>query len=228
MKVIRKHFSTEQRLLHHMMLHSKDYPNQGLLYGRLGVALVMEQYAMNTQLKPVRILAENIIEESFEHISCDVPLDLASGLCGIGWSIEYMLQNGYVKGNSLDICEAIDKKLMQENPIFPEDLSLERGLEGKLHYILSHIQGTKDIGNPFSTQYLELLMTKLNLIIESNRTTTSTMRNLIILFTKMYHSKPWSYSLDLANFVSSDVKNSKEVLGLRKGLAGFFLTNYMS
>ncbi len=41
MKVIRKHFSTEQRLLHHMMLHSKDYPNQGLLYGRLGVALVM-------------------------------------------------------------------------------------------------------------------------------------------------------------------------------------------
>lgn len=41
MKVIRKHFSTEQRLLHHMMLHSKDYPNQGLIYGRLGVALVM-------------------------------------------------------------------------------------------------------------------------------------------------------------------------------------------
>ena len=118
--------------------------------------------------------------------------------------------------------------MSQENPIFPEDLSLERGLEGKLHYILSHIQGTKDIGNPFSTQYLELLMTKLNLIIESNRTTTSTMRNLIILFAKMYHSKPWSYSLDLANFVSSDVKNSKEVLGLRKGLAGFFLTNYMS
>lgn len=63
MKVIRKHFSTEQRLLHHMMLHSKDYPNQGLLYGRLGVALVMEQYAMNTQLKPVRILAENIIPQ---------------------------------------------------------------------------------------------------------------------------------------------------------------------
>lgn len=41
MKVIRKHFSTEQRLLHHMMLHSKDNPNQCLLYGKLGVALVM-------------------------------------------------------------------------------------------------------------------------------------------------------------------------------------------
>jgi len=228
MKVIRKHFSTEQRLLHHMMLHSKDFPNQGLLYGRLGVALVMEQYAMNTQLKPVRILAENIIEESFEHISSDVPLDLSSGLCGIGWSIEFMLQNGFMKGNSLDICEVIDNKLMQENPNFSDNLSLERGLEGKLHYILAHIQGTKNIGKPFSRQYLELLMTKLNLIIESNTPTTNTMRNLINLFTKMYHSKPWSYSLDLANFISYDVKNSKDLLGLREGLAGYFLTNYAS
>jgi len=228
MKVIRKHFSTEQRLLHHMMLHSKDFPNQGLLYGRLGVALVMEQYAMNTQLKPVRILAENIIEESFEHISSDVPLDLSSGLCGIGWSIEFMLQNGFMKGNSLDICEVIDNKLMQENPNFSDNLSLERGLEGKLHYILAHIQGTKNKGKPFSRQYLELLMTKLNLIIESNTPTTNTMRNLINLFTKMYHSKPWSYSLDLANFISYDVKNSKDLLGLREGLAGYFLTNYAS
>ncbi len=228
MKVIRKHFSTEQRLLHHMMLHSKDFPNQGLLYGRLGVALVMEQYAMNTQLKPVRILAENIIEESFEHISSDVPLDLSSGLCGIGWSIEFMLQNGFMKGDSLDICEVIDKKLIQENPNFSDDLSLERGLEGKLHYILAHIQGTKNIGKPFSRQYLKMLMAKLNFMIESNITMTITMRNLINLFTKMYHSKPWSYSLDLANFISYDVKNSKALLGLREGLAGYFLTNYAS
>ena len=73
-----------------------------------------------------------------------------------------------------------------------------------------------------------MLMAKLNFMIESNITMTITMRNLINLFTKMYHSKPWSYSLDLANFISYDVKNSKALLGLREGLAGYFLTNYAS
>lgn len=228
MKVIKKHFSTEQRLLHHMMLHSKDFPNQGLLYGRLGVALVLELYAVHHQLKPIRELAEATIEETFVHLSGNTPLELGSGLCGIGWSIEFMLQNRFMNGNSLDICEVIDNRLMQENPNFSDDLSLERGLEGKLHYILAHIQGTKNIGNPFSRQYLELLMTKLNHIIESNITMTNSMKNLIILFTRMYQSKPWSYSLDLADFVSQEVKNSKALFGLREGLAGYFLTNYTS
>ena len=72
-----------------------------------------------------------------------MPLDFANGLTGIGWGVEYLIQKGFQKGVGVEICEAIDAKLMAVNLRRVHDLSLETGIEGWLHYIMAHAQGAK-------------------------------------------------------------------------------------
>lgn len=221
-------FQIEKRILHHIMLHSKDFPNSGLLFGKLGVALVLEKYARGGDYVSVRKLAESLVDDAFADLNEKTPTDMASGICGIGWGIEYLLQNKYMKGDSLCICEAIDDRLMHENPLLSNDLSIASGLEGCLHYILAHIQGTKGFGAPFSNQYLEVVKTKLDSVLESNVPISNNLRNLIDMYMSMYNSEEWSYSMKLTDLVSPDVKKGRILLGLHKGLAGYFLLNFVS
>ena len=58
-------FSREQRMVHHLMLHSRDCSDYGLFTGRLGIALVLEEYAVQHRSKPIRHLAETLAAEVF-------------------------------------------------------------------------------------------------------------------------------------------------------------------
>jgi hypothetical protein len=59
-----------------------------------------------------------------------MPFSLDKGLTGIGWGIEYLIQNGSVKGESVEICEEIDYRIMETDPKRITDFSLETGFEG--------------------------------------------------------------------------------------------------
>lgn len=220
-------FTEEQKWIHHLILHSRDITNVGLFHGKLGIGLVLSDYAKCYKCKPIRLFSELLIEEVLNSLHEKMPLEMASGLCGIGWGIEYLLQNGYMKGDSLDICEVIDKKIITENPFFIEDLSLDTGLEGKLHYILAHIQGTKGKGVPFPPDYLYMLNNKLKNMLEQNDLVKESMRYLISIFMRIIESEQWDYKLDLSYFVNSPIKPSSEVLDLQNGVAGYVEENYL-
>ena len=135
-------FNQEQKLLHHLVLHSNDVFSTGLFDGQLGIALVLAKYAKAKKMKPLVTVSDFLLDQIFDHLNANMPLDFASGLCGIGWSVEFLLQCKYRKGDSLDVCEAIDQKMMMNRVAYMDDLSLETGLEGWLHYLLAHLQGT--------------------------------------------------------------------------------------
>lgn len=220
-------YSQEQKLLHHLVLHSNNVFSTGLFGGQLGIALVLAKYAKAKKMKPLVTVSDFLLDQIFDHLNANMPLDFASGLCGIGWSVEFLLQCKYRKGNSLDICEAIDQKMMMSRVTYMDDLSLETGLEGWLHYLLAHIQGTATNGNPFSKEYLAEWHHKLAFIKQSQVTISESFEQLIDIFMRMYHTGEWSYEFNLSGFVNPSIKLNRRLLGLKDGLAGYIEKNYL-
>ncbi|MBQ9637725.1 MAG: hypothetical protein IJV36_07545 [Prevotella sp.] len=220
-------FNQEQKLLHHLVLHSNDVFSISLLEGQPGIALVLAQYAKVKHKKPLMLVSDFLMDQAFDHLDVNTPLDFSSGLCGIGWSVEFLLQCGYRKGNSLDICEVIDQKMMAIHVLYIEDLSLETGLEGWLHYLLAHIQGTLANGNAFTKEYLLEWYQKLLLIEQSQMRISESFNQLKDLFMRMYHGMKWCYEFNLSAFVNPTINLNKNLLGLREGVAGYIERHYL-
>jgi hypothetical protein len=220
-------FNQEQKLLHHLILHSNDVFSISLLEGQPGIALVLAQYAEAKKKKPLMLVSDFLMDQAFDHLDVSTPLDFSSGLCGIGWGVEFLLQCGYRKGNSLDICEVIDQKMMAIHVSLIEDLTLETGLEGWLHYLLAHIQGTVKRDTPFTKEYLSEWYQKLLLIEQSQMCIPESFNQLINMFMRMYRAMKWSYEFNLSAFVNPSIKPNKNLLGLKDGVAGYIVKNYL-
>ena len=104
------HISQEERLVNHLILHSNDCLNIGLLDGKMGIALVLFHYARVYKSREFRFVAEYLLDQVIFSLTSRTSIGFADGLTGIGWGIEYLIQNGYMKGDSADICEVIDCK----------------------------------------------------------------------------------------------------------------------
>lgn len=98
MVLLKDKFTLEQKMLHYLMLHSCDVALPGLFHGKLGIALVLAEYAKYYKMKPIKKLSDALIEEALDNLCDQMTLGLASGLCGMGWGVEYLLQGGYMKG----------------------------------------------------------------------------------------------------------------------------------
>ena len=52
--------------------------------------------------------AEELVEDVCGHLTFDLAVDFADGLCGIGWSVEFLKRLGFVEGDTDEILEEID------------------------------------------------------------------------------------------------------------------------
>lgn len=212
-------FSKEQLLLHQLVLHSNDVPARGLMDGQMGIVLVLSEYARSRKLKPLKTAVNFLLEQITDNLSTEMPLEFANGLTGIGWGVEYLLQNKFQRGSGTAICEAIDQKLMQQNILRLTDLSLDKGLEGWLHYIIAHIQGAQREGSRvFDTAYLHDCLTVCTHLLKQD--ITPSLKNLCQMFVEMAQGQTIKYTFNLSDFVNPSIKPNTLLLGLRKGLAG--------
>ena len=149
-------FTVEQQIIHELLLRSSIENDLGLFYGKTGLVLFFVHYFEQTNNPVFEDTANELVEELMEEINQELPTGFASGLSGIGWGLEYLTQNGLYEGDSLEICEEIDKKIMEKDSRRMNDYTLDTGLEGLLHYILAHIKGvlTKHAKMPFDENYL--------------------------------------------------------------------------
>lgn len=76
----------------------------------------------------------------YEDINTSLVIGLESGLAGIGWGIEYLIQNQFLSGDTGEILEDIDYLIMERNPLKIRDLSFKSGLKGVCFYVLSHMK----------------------------------------------------------------------------------------
>ncbi|WP_085535954.1 hypothetical protein [Massilibacteroides vaginae] len=151
-------FNLSERIAHHLILKYKSIQDLGLLEGRMGIALGFSTLCSSSS-DSQEIFYDfmyDLVEDIINNLNRNFDIGFKSGLSGIGWGIEYLIQKNFFEGTGIDICQEIDNCIMNKDPRRIRDLSLETGLEGMLHYILAHISGSLNNSNiyPFDNYYL--------------------------------------------------------------------------
>lgn len=108
----------------------------------MGIVLAFYAYYRHTDCAAYGYFAGELLDKVLESLNKSVDITFCNGLTCIGWGIEYLIQEGFVDGRGVDICENIDQKIMESDPRRIFDLSLDQGLEGILHYVLIHISAS--------------------------------------------------------------------------------------
>lgn|SRR5574344_277346 len=214
----------EQReFLEQLILHSNDQYVNGLFNGRMGVVLCLATYAHKYKQKMVESAADFLMEQITNSITEAVHIGLADGLSGIGWGIEYLVQNKFMKGNTVESCYEIDQKLMEHAPKRLTDFSLENGLEGILHYVTIHLAGNYEGKSPFDQIYLQELY---DVTCELPDNISDSFRNQCMLYQHIYEGKKVIIRPDVWPFICLPVPlpNKWVSLGLHSGLAGFLMS----
>ena len=204
-------FTKEEKMLNHLILHANDVPNAiGLLDGKMGIALVLAHYARCSRKKKIEHAADFLVENVMNQLTTTVSIDFANGLSGIGWGIEYLIQNNYMKGCGADILQDLDERIMQVDVTRIKDWSLEKGLLGILHYVLYHLQGAnKSELRFFDKPYLASWLS----ILKDNE-------DLHKLLQKGLDKEKDFYKSDLHIFIKQQSRVDTKKLSLGNGLAG--------
>lgn len=218
-------FSQEEKLLNHLVLHANDQPSAiGLLHGKMGIAITLAHYARIRRQHKLEFAADFLIEDILCRLSKTTSIDFSSGLSGIGWGIEYLIQQGYLKGCGADILAEIDAKIMEIDILRMSNWSLERGLVGLLHYTLIHWQGA-NISNKsvFDKTYLTSWKQLLTLS-EGKKKILIEGKSPIGMLEDAFAGKTNFYRLPLVYFVQPNKKTRMANLSLSDGVAGLLET----
>lgn len=204
-------FTKEEKMLNHLILHANDVPNAiGLLDGKMGIALVLAHYARYSRKKEIEHAADFLVENVMNQLTTTTSIEFANGLSGIGWGIEYLIQNNYMKGCGADILQDIDERIMQVDVTRIKDWSLEKGLLGILHYVFYHLQGVNKSG---STVFDDSYLTSWESVLEDKELLYNQLQ-------KGIHKEVDFYKPDLRMFIKQQSRVDTKRLSLKDGLAG--------
>jgi len=213
-----------ERILAFLLANYNYASRQGLMHGKMGGVLFFFLYARYTKNQIYEEYAEMLMEDVYNKINQEVPINFEMGLCGIGWCIEYMIRNKLINGNSDAILIDIDKKIMSMDPMRIDDFSMKTGLGGILLYVNARIKSyERDM--PFDKKYLMGLEEKVDLLI----TDDDIFKENINDFKKIMDGDiDYNSSLALPNFLFGELptkidKVSDYPLGIHKGLTGVVL-----
>jgi hypothetical protein len=141
--------SSLTRISNALLLNASFTDNIGLLNGKMGIAIFFFKYGEYSGNKIVTNYAGELIDEIYEDINTNTPLDFADGLTGIGWGIEYLAANRFVDADTDEALAEIDKVVYDS--IYNNTGLLEKGndLFGYGFYSISRLhQHEKDCEKP--------------------------------------------------------------------------------
>ena len=145
------------RLSRYLMLHASHLNNIGLLTGKMGISLFFFHYSAYSKKKLYKQFAEELIGEIYSEIHTDTPLCFDTGLSGIAWGMEYLVRNKFVTGDTDMVLSGLDNKILEWDVRYIKDSTLEKGLEGLAHYVISRCSGNPNRKIP--NTYIQDLIT---------------------------------------------------------------------
>ncbi len=219
--------STYEQALAYLTINSSFLRDLGLFHGRMGIVLFFAHYAHISNSKHYEDFAGHLLDEIYEEIHWDLPVNLENGLCGIGWGIEYLVQHGFMEGNTDEILADIDRKVMEIDPLRLSDLSFRRGLAGIAFYVIARLNAKRQTPVlPFDTAYLTSLEKALK---RANFSEYNEIQlDLVVSLHLVLNGK--KILLSLPNYLiysklSIDTAFDDLLLGLENGLAGWLWNN---
>jgi glycosyltransferase involved in cell wall biosynthesis len=170
------------------IIQSKLIIDIGIINGRMSNILFLFHYARYTKEMVYSEIAETILGDLLEELQINQSIFFHSGLSGIGWCIEYLYQNEFIGGDTNEILEEFDEKIMEINPLRVQDLSLKSGLGGIVLYLLSrlHTIHKENKINPFDAHFLKNICIKIKSVMKNNITDCDSI-DIFIKFINYYN-----------------------------------------
>ena len=162
----------------------------GLLKGSMGIVIFLFHYARFSGKDQYKDMAEKILSNLIKNIRMDTHYGFATGLCGIGWGIAYLFQQGFIEGDTNEVLMDFDKKIMEINPKRIINLDKDYGLGGIVLYLLTRlytIEKEKQ-NNPFDSDYLSSVHDRIRTVFEHPKTFSDSIY-AFIEFSDYYQGK---------------------------------------
>ena len=213
-----------QRIANHLIINSSFLDNLGLFHGKMGIVIFFYHYSRYTNNPLYEEFAGELLDEIFEEIHDRLLIDFENGYLGIGWGIEYLAEQKFISGDTNDILEEIDKKVMERDVRRITDVSLNTGLERILHYFLTRLQNNNHPIHLFDKEYLNDLSKTINNI--NKKMISESLLSLInhyhqCITSKQSNYKPLDYFTSFYSEVALENNKLHEwKLGLVNGCAG--------
>lgn len=162
-----------KRIANFLLLNASFTDNLGLLNGKMGVAIFFYKYSLYTGIKIFEDYAGELIDEIYEEINVNSPIDFADGLTGIGWGIEYLAENKFVEGSTDHALTEIDNAVYRSSINTPFPLKSDNDLFGYGLYFIARLrENGKDDDNLstlFKKQHLIYLTDECErILVKSN------------------------------------------------------------
>ncbi len=98
-----------QKIANTLLLNIQNIDNQGLFNGKMGIVIFLYHYTQYSGITVYSDVADDLIDEISDSLSSDGPVDFETGLTGIGWGFQYLLDNKFVKGDADNILSEVDE-----------------------------------------------------------------------------------------------------------------------
>ena len=133
-----------RRIANVLLLNASFIDNPGLLNGKTGIAIFFYHYGRYTGNKIFTDYAGELIDDIYEEINQSTPVNIADGLTGIGWGIEYLVKNRFVQADTDEALSEIDTAVYRNSLYRPFLLESGNDLFG---YGLYYITRLREHGN---------------------------------------------------------------------------------
>jgi hypothetical protein len=145
--------------------------NYGLLHGNMGLCIFYYHLARQTNNPEYEKIADGLLDQVFANLSITVSADFENGLAGIGWGIEYLVQNQFAEGNTDEILEEVDNRVFRVlNEETIPSFELGNGLTGFLFYLINRLKNKSNLpslANRINRELLILTINKLDEIVSA-------------------------------------------------------------
>lgn len=182
-----------KQIADHYLLRGLFCQEIGLWNGKTGMAIFFFLLSRQTHNRWYEEFAGELLDDVCNNLSLHCPITFADGLCGIGWAIEFLKKEGFIEGDTDEILEEVDKRVMERDVRRITDTSLETGLAGIVAYIRSRLESERTTNNiPFDSSYLESLNNvclSMNILWESDNYSLDVIKNQILNKFGMFSSK---------------------------------------
>lgn len=179
-----------------LMEMGQSTPCLGLADGKMGITIALFRYSRLSGDRNYEGAACKLLDEIYEQIDYLMPVSFADGLCGIGWGLEYLVQHGYVEGDTDEVLKDIDLCVVGcINASAMLTLSLQYGIVGLGRYLLIRVISTFLNGDTSSSallkEYLIYLIDWLDTMWQQNQEVVDDLLDFLFELypTRIYQTK---------------------------------------
>lgn len=151
-----------QRIANILIVNAPFAPSNGLLNGKMGFTLFFYRLSKATGNPIYEEFAGELLDQIMSQLSVTAPVNFSSGLAGIGWGIECLLQNNYIETGDQDVLDEVDTAVFQLDKKKPQLIRDYTGLYGYgLYYLIRSKNRTV-----WNEEALRLILDDIGLLLD--------------------------------------------------------------